>query len=203
VRALDAVVLTHEQRDHEGGLQAVVRSLPVRLLIDGGAGSKDPLHARIAAAARDRGARVVEAAAGQSVALGRLRLEVLAPPGDRTPVPDEDPNEHATVLIVSYGSLDFFMPADAESDVTGALPLRPVEVLKVAHHGSEDEGLRSLVERLRPQAAVIEVGAGNPYGHPAPETVSMLARTVSHVFRTDRDGDVTMTAGSHGLVASP
>jgi competence protein ComEC len=67
-------------------------------------------------------------------------------------------------------------------------------VLKVAHHGSADEGLAALVERLRPQAAVIEVGAGNPYGHPAPTTMATLRRNVPHLFRTDRDGEVTVTA---------
>jgi competence protein ComEC len=92
------------------------------------------------------------------------------------------------------------MPADAESDVTGALPLAPVDVLKVAHHGSADEGLRALLERLHPGAAVIEVGEGNSYGHPAPATMSALARAVPRVYRTDRDGDVTVTIGRDRLV---
>ena len=203
VRSLDVVVLTHEQRDHEGGLEAVVRSLPVRLLLDGGAGSTDRQHARIVAGARARGVPVVAAAAGQKLTLGRLHLEVLSPPADRTPDPEEDPNVHAAVLTVSYGSLDFFMPADAESDVTAGLTLRPVEVLKVAHHGSEDEGLGSLLERLRPSAAVVEVGADNPYGHPAAPTISTLNRAVPHVYRTDRDGDVTITLGPDQKLHSP
>jgi competence protein ComEC len=199
LRSLDVVVLTHEQRDHEGGLEAVVRSIPVRLLLDGGAGSKDRLHERILALARDRGIRVVRPVSGEEVAVGDLRLRVLAPSAGSTPDPDEDPNQHAAVLTVSHGSLDFFMPADAESDVTGGLPLRPVEVLKVAHHGSDDEGLHSLLERLHPKTAVIEVGEGNPYGHPASTTTSTLGRMVPHVFRTDQDGEITATADSHGL----
>jgi competence protein ComEC len=203
VRSLDVVVLTHEQRDHEGGLEAVVRSLPVRLLLDGGAGSTDRQHARIVAAAHARGVPVVAAAAGQKLALGRLHLEVLSPAADRKPDPEEDPNVHAAVLTVSYGSLGFFMPADAESDVTAGLPLQPVEVLKVAHHGSEDEGLRSLLERLRPSAAVIEVGADNPYGHPASPTISILNHAVPHVYRTDRDGDVAITLGPGQKLHSP
>ena len=103
------------------------------------------------------------------------------------------------MLTVSYGALDFLMTADAESEVTSSLALTPVEVLKVAHHGSADEGLRPLLERLRPLAAVIHVGAGNPYGHPAASTLSALAAEVPRVFRTDRDGDVTITAGPGGL----
>jgi competence protein ComEC len=201
VRVLDVVVLTHGQRDHEGGLEAVVRSLPVRLLLDGAAHSRDPRHARILATARDRGVRIVAAGAGQTLDLGALRLRVLSPPHESVPDPDEDPNLRAVVLTVSYGALDFFMPADAESDVTSALSLPPVEVLKVAHHGSADDGLRPLLDRLRPRAAVIEVGAGNPYGHPAPSTLSVLRSAVPAVFRTDRDGDVTITLGRDGLEA--
>jgi competence protein ComEC len=201
VRALDVVVLTHGSRDHEGGLEAVVRALPVRLLLDGAAHSTAPDHARIVREARARGTRVVAAAAGQALALGPLRLRVLNPPAGPPPDPDEDPNLRAVVLTVSYGALDFLMPADAESEVTAALTLPPVEVLKVAHHGSEDEGLATLLERVRPLAAVIEVGAGNRYGHPAASTLATLTAHVPRVFRTDRDGEVTITGGAAGIEA--
>jgi competence protein ComEC len=73
--------------------------------------------------------------------------------------------------------------------VTAALPLAPVEALKVAHHGSTDEGLPAMLERLRPQVATIEVGRRNTYGHPTPSTLAAL-RTVPKVMRTDRDGTV-------------
>ena len=52
---------------------------------------------------------------------------------------------------------------------------RPVEILKVSHHGSADAGLPALLEDLRPRIAVISVGAGNTYGHPTPETLAALA----------------------------
>jgi competence protein ComEC len=199
VSTLDVVVLTHAQRDHEGGLEAVVRGLPVRLLLDGGGHSRDSQHDRIVATARSRGARVLEGQAGQALTAGPLRIRVLSPsrvtPGAVDP--DEDPNLRALVLVVSYRGLDFFMPADAESEVTGALALPPgvpdVEVLKVAHHGSADEGLGSLLGRLRPEVAVVEVGEGNPYGHPDPRTIAALVHRVPRVYRTDRDGEVRVS----------
>ena len=201
VGALDVLVLTHGQRDHEGGVEAVIRALPVRLLLDGAAGTHDPAHARITAAARARGVRVVPAAAGHRIEVAGLRMRVLSPPRDAAPDPGEDPNQRAVVLVLSYRTADFFMPADAESDVTSALALPPVEVLKVAHHGSADEGLRGVLDRLRPRAAVIEVGAGNPYGHPAPSTIEALRSSVPAVYRTDRDGEVTISLGPAGLEA--
>jgi competence protein ComEC len=89
-------------------------------------------------------------------------------------LPGEDPNRHPIVLLASYGQVDALLTADAESEVTGALPLPRVEILKVAHHGSEDPGLRGLLERLQPRIAVVSVGADNDYGHPTPPTLAAL-----------------------------
>jgi competence protein ComEC len=96
------------------------------------------------------------------------------------------------VALVRDGRFDLLLPADAESDVTAALPLPPVDALKVAHHGSADPGLPALLRRLRPAVAAIEVGRRNSYGHPAPQALAAL-RSVPHVYRTDRDGTVTLT----------
>jgi competence protein ComEC len=199
VEALEAVVLTHAQRDHQGGLEAVLREFRVSLLVDGGHGSSDPEHDRIVALARAGGARVVAGTAGELLREGGLRVRVLSPEReDRSVSADADPNLRAIVVLVSYRGLDFLMPADAESDVTAALQLRRVEVLKVAHHGSADAGLKALLDRIAPDAAVIEVGAHNPYGHPDPRTLAALRARVPRVFRTDRDGEVRVTLGPQG-----
>ena len=199
VSRLDLMVLTHAQADHQGGLEEVLSRFPVGILLDGANPADGPDHHRIVALARRRGARVIPAAAGQRFALGpRLRLTVLAPRSARDPPHGIDPNMRAVVLRATYGALDLLLPADAESDVTGALTPAPVEVLKVAHHGSADEGLRSLLQRLRPTAAVIAVGAQNRYGHPHPATLEALDALVPRVYRTDRDGDVTLSAGLSG-----
>ena len=112
----------------------------------------------------------------------------------------EDPNLRATVMVATFRGFDVFLPADSESDVTGALALRRVEVLKVAHHGSADPGLTDLLDRLRPQVAVIEVGAHNPFGHPRPSTLAALRGAGPTVLRTDRDGDVSMSL-EHGRMS--
>jgi competence protein ComEC len=138
------------------------------------------------------GGRVVAAHAGEAVDLGGLELHVLSPPppppGWR---PDGDPNERAVVALASAGSFDLLLTADAESDVTLPLALPHVDALKVAHHGSVDDGLPLLLRRLTPSVAAIEVGRHNPYGHPAPATIAEL-RSVPTVVRTDRDGTVRL-----------
>jgi competence protein ComEC len=74
-----------------------------------------------------------------------------------------------------------------------ALPLRQVEVLKVAHHGSADPGLAEELRVLRPSVAVISVGANNDYGHPRAETLAALReRSGLAVYRTDESGRVVL-----------
>jgi competence protein ComEC len=103
------------------------------------------------------------------------------------------------VAIATVGSFDVLLTADAESDITGPLQLPPVEVLKVAHHGSEDPGLPALLARTKPAFAGIEVGRGNTYGHPTQPTLQELSAAVPHVYRTDRDGTVRLHVTAAGV----
>jgi competence protein ComEC len=193
VRRLDVLVLTHAQSDHEGAALAVVRRFSPRLVIDGGAGWPTPVQRGLIAAAGQAAGRVVTAHAGQSLDLAGLRLRILWPPplapGER---PAGDPNERAVVALATADRVDVLLTADAESGITLPLALPHVEVLKVAHHGSADEGLPLLLQRLTPEVAAIEVGRGNRYGHPAPATIAELRGTT--VVRTDRDGTVRLHA---------
>jgi competence protein ComEC len=86
------------------------------------------------------------------------------------------------------------LTGDAEAEAATIEP-GPVDVLKVAHHGSEDRGLAGLLARSAPRAAIISAGAGNPHGHPTSATLSTLSEAGVRTFRTDRDGDVRIVAG--------
>jgi competence protein ComEC len=165
--------------------------MSVGFVLDPGlqADSSDERAAR--ASAYRHHVRIVLARAGETFQLGRLRLQVLWPEdaGD----PGEDPNENAIVLLASYGSIDVLFTADAESNVTLPLAPPPVEILKVAHHGSADAGLASLLGHLRPRVAVVSVGEQNDYGHPAASTIAALTRSPGlSLYRTDADGRVTV-----------
>jgi competence protein ComEC len=191
VRRLALVVLTHPQRDHVGGAAEVLEHLKVDRVLDPAIPFESPDQAAALAAAHRRAVPIVRARAGVAFRLGRLRLRLLWP---AEPGPSgDDPNLHATVILASYGSVDALLTADAESPVT--LPLHPprVEILKVAHHGSADEGLPRLLELTRPAVAVISCGRNNDYGHPAPSTIGALtAARGLELFRTDVDGPVVI-----------
>lgn len=202
VRRLDALVLTHDSLDHVGGGEAVLERVDVGVVLheappaDGFA----PAHRRVADGARDRGIPVREARAGALIAVGRWRVRVLSPARGRRP--GEDPNPVSLVALASAGGLDALLTADAESDALARLALPRVDVLKVSHHGSEDPGLPAVLHRLRPAAAVVSAGEGNPFGHPRAETLAALAAGGVATWRTDRSGDVTVTASGAGVAVA-
>jgi competence protein ComEC len=191
VKSLSLLVMTHPQRDHVGGAEAVLSSLRVSAVLDPAIPSESPEERAALAAARKRAVRVVVARAGEAFRVGALKLQVLWPDGPGSP--GDDPNNHAIVLVASFAQTDALFTADAESDVTAHLRLPPVEILKVAHHGSADPGLADELKQLQPRIAVISVGADNDYGHPTSSTVTTLDAVPGlALYRTDRDGRVVV-----------
>jgi competence protein ComEC len=138
------------------------------------------------------GARPLRVAAGDTLRFGSLRLEFLWPPRELalSPVPSGDPNSRSLVAVARWRRFGLLLTGDAEGELAPVEP-GPVDVLKVAHHGSADPGLGALLRRATPRLAVISVG-DNPFGHPAPEALAELEEAGVEVLRTDHDGDVTL-----------
>jgi competence protein ComEC len=180
VGRLGAVLITHPDRDHAGALADVLAAVRVERV----AAPPGTLRRVCGALACPRPARI---AAGALVRVGRAHLSALWPPPGAPP--SDEPNDHSLVLLAAYRGFRALLTGDAEAEVAPVDP-GPVDVLKVAHHGSADAGLGALLERTAPQAALISVGAGNPYGHPAPGTLAELAERGVEVHRTDEDGTV-------------
>ncbi len=198
VRRLEALVLSHPQSDHIGGAPELLRKLDVGLVLDSGIPSSDWYEREARREAKRRGVPFRPAEAGQELRLGALHLRILWPKNGAEPVGDA--NESAVVVLASYGSTDVLLPSDAESPVTLPLGLQSLEVLELAHHGSADDGLPRLLERVQPQIAVISVGRDNDYGHPTPSTLAALAEDAGlAVFRTDLDGRVVLESDGCAL----
>jgi len=196
VDSLGIVVVTHEQSDHAGGIQELLeRHFPIGRLLYARLGR------RLRAEADTAGAGPVRVAAGDAVGSGPLRLSVLWPPPELLDQPPAgaDPNTQAVVLLVSWRWFSMLLTADAEA---GEVPLDPgpVDVLKVAHHGSEDPGLGALLDRTTPRLAVISVGADNPYGHPTAGTLAELTRHRVQILRTDRRGTIELDVDKNSFV---
>ena len=190
VSRLGAAIVTHDQADHAGGIAELLGAVPVARLLYGA------LDRQMLSEARLAGALTSRLAAGSRLRSGRLRLDVIWPPRallDQRQ-PGEDPNHLALVMVARWRSFSMLLTADAEAESTPIDP-GPIDVLKVAHHGSDDAALGALLDRTAPRLALISVGAGNPYGHPTAATLATLAAHGVPVLRTDRDGTIVLDVG--------
>ncbi len=197
VERLAALVITHEDSDHAGEVHDVLSRVESKALAYG---APAPMLERAATAT---GTRTVRLAEGSELSSGPLTLGVLWPPrpliaGTRP----EEPNLRSLVMLASWRDFDLLLQGDAEAE---AVPIEPgpVDVLKVAHHGSDDEGLDSLLDRTAAEAAVISVGAENTYGHPTAKTLASLAEHGVPALRTDTAGELEIEVSATGWTVGP
>jgi competence protein ComEC len=191
IDSLAAIVISHDQSDHAGDLGELLSSVEVDRVVYGRA---DPHLRGTALAAGTRPVRLTE---GGELDAGTLRLSALWPPRELAGETDGDPNLLCLVLVAQWRHFSMLLTGDAEAEFAPIDP-GPIDVLKVAHHGSEDAGLGRLLERSVPKLAVISVGDDNPYGHPTTETLDELQAHSVPVLRTDRDGEIEIDADASG-----
>lgn len=187
VTRLGAAIVTHDQSDHVGGIRELLGAFPIGHLLYA------ILRGQTLAEVAGAGVPSRRLARGSELRSGGLRLDVLWPPAELLAGSHagEDPNQLALVMLARWRHFSMLLTADAEAETTPIDP-GPIDVLKVAHHGSDDAGLGDLLDRSQPRLAVISVGAGNPFGHPTAATLAALASHGIPALRTDRDGTVVL-----------
>jgi competence protein ComEC len=208
VQVVDAVVLTHFHADHVDGLPGVLRGRVVRQVLTSPV--LDPAFQvrEVQRWAATAGIPVKPLYPGDQLRWGAVKAGVLWPV--RVIHEGSVPNNASVVLSVDVGGLRVLMPGDVETvaahQVLLALRRDPAyvrgggfDVLKVAHHGSRLQDPALLAE-VRATVAVVSVGVGNTYGHPAQKTLDLLRASGSQVFRTDQRGDIAVTRASDGSV---
>jgi competence protein ComEC len=207
-RRLDLVVLTHPHEDHVAGLPLLLERYRIGAFAEPGMRGPGPGYRAFAQQrkAEHRADRTL--AAGDRLTLDGAEITVRWPRRGRVPLdpPDDGKgiNNVSIVLDLQYGTRRFLLTGDVEREIDPGLLLdgigeRPVDVLKVPHHGSGTATTDALLAALRPRVAIVSAGVGNPYGHPNPRTLDRIAASGARVLRTDRDGSVTITSDGSDL----
>lgn len=194
VRNIDLLIATHPHSDHIGGMQDVLKNFEVQRVIDSGMPYTTTTYQKFLETIDRKNIPYSTVQQGDSFspAPGLTMLVLSAPDGSK----DQDPNDRSIVLRASIGRVNILFEGDAgitteESMINSGLPLES-QVLKVAHHGSPRGTGSAFLERVRPEAAIITVGAGNPYNHPAEDTLRRLEDSGALIFQTDTDGSTVV-----------
>jgi len=201
VDSLELVIASHNHADHIGGLVDVIERYRPRFVLENGIPHTTRTYERFLRAVAAAGSQRL-APTRRVITLGPVRLTVIPPPGD----PALGHNDNSLGLRVEHGAFAATLLGDSQPaqqawwlEHHGDL-LAPVAVHKASHHGSRNGDTRRLLETLRGGVVVIGVGVNNQYGHPHPDVLALHAEFGAEVYRTDRDGTVTVLAERDGTV---
>lgn len=140
---------------------------------------------------------------------GGAILTVLAPTEpfftkDQMKTGGNDTNANSIVLRLDYGDFSMLLMGDAEEQTEARLLAKELNlqatVIKIAHHGSRYATSENFLKRVQPEAAIISDGAWNRYGHPAQAVLDRLKAINAKVYRTDLQGEISLT--THGKADS-
>ncbi len=201
-RSIDAVLLTHEDRDHVGGMPEVFARYDVGAFIrtenQGASKEADQVDERAAM----EGSRIVYARRSMIFDLGDgVALQILFPVTDPT---DLESNTSSIVARLVYGESEFLLTGDSPESIEHYLvatnpSLLSSDVLKAGHHGSRTSTSQEFVEAVDPQYAIISAGKDNRYGHPHAEVLRALDAHGVEVLSTAEEGTITFASDGHNL----
>jgi competence protein ComEC len=149
----------------------------------------------LAQAVAGRGIPIEGHRAGERFAVGDVAVEILWPGADYAP--EKGPSNNDS-LVLRLCRLDrcLLLPGDIEPKLEKKLAQSASRLragaVKVPHHGGVGTAGEEFLAAIRPQVAVVSVGARNPHEHPRAEVLERLAASSQRVYRTDRDGSITL-----------
>jgi competence protein ComEC len=200
VSRIDVIVATHPHADHIGGLIGVIDAIDVGQIIDSGQIHTTQTFLDFVEAIESNRIPLSTVHEGDSIELDpSVDIQVLNPP---ITLPEgahneEEFNNNSVVIKLRYGEFTAMFPGDIELETESRLSGRDidVDVLLASHHRSRGSNTAKYLEAASPEVVVIYAGADNAYGHPHPESLERINATrTQHIFRTDIDGTIILTA---------
>ena len=185
VTRIDALVLTHYDRDHVSGVETLLTLLPVEAVYLPEVDADPENRAAVERAALTAGAALHYVTENRTLSFPGGRLRLFAPVSDRSD------NAACVSVLYSVGEYDMLVTGDLDAAAESALLARNdlprVELYVAGHHGSSGSSSEALLETIRPDTVFVSVGPSS-YGLPSPKALARFAACGAQVFRTDKNG---------------
>jgi competence protein ComEC len=202
-KEIDLMILTHPHADHLTGLIEVLKRYKVKKILATGVLHTTSEYLSWLEEIKKQNIPMQIAKASQIIDLsGGIKIEILHPLEDLSGKRVRDLNNSSIVFKLTFNKNSFLFTGDAELEVEKKLinsnfDLK-ADVLKLAHHGSKNATSQAFLDKVLPQIAVISVGKNN-FGQPSQSVINRLKRIGTHVFRTDKNGDIKVLSDGNKI----
>lgn len=178
ISKLDALILTHYDRDHAGGAEYLLSRIDTGVLI------LPPVHSEHAFRAEE----ILYGAEDLLLSSGNTEIRVFS-----SPISGDD-NENSLCVLFDTEKCDILITGDrdgfGERMLLRKITDLDIDVLVAGHHGSKYATCEELLTAVRPEIVCISAGRNNSFGHPAPELLQRLDHYGCSVYRTDLQGNI-------------
>jgi competence protein ComEC len=196
IRHLDAVIVSHPDEDHLGGLPSILREVSVGRVLHNGRAVDTELYSETQEllSKKEIPSRSVQRGDEWSPS-SKVRVQILGPPRPKT---FDSVNEGSVAALLTYGRVKLLFPGDVEAQAeealvrTYGLGLRS-DVVKVPHHGSKTSSTPPFVDLSSDSTethAVVSVGRENQFGMPHERVVKRWQEHTKHFHDTSTNGAV-------------
>ena len=202
VKQLNAVISTHQDADHIGGLADVIDAFPVKSVFAPRVTHTTFAYRNFLQSVKAKQLKIHVAKEGISIPVeeNMLKLQFIGPIKEYV---QSDLNDWSAVLLMQYGVNKFLFTGDAETraeeDMLAAHLIPKVDVLKVSHHGAKEATNANFLSQAKPTYAAISVGTDNRYDHPTSEALNRLKKAHAKIYRTDEDGTITFSSNGKNI----
>jgi competence protein ComEC len=201
-RRIDYLALTHGDPDHIGGAGSIRDEFRPREVWEGiPVPRSEPLTA-LRLATQAAGARWANVYTGDRLVVDGVEVTARHPrvaDWERQRVRNDD----SIVLDLRWRDLSVLLMGDigraVEREIGAAIAPARLRVVKIPHHGSLTSSAPEFVSAVRPQIAVVSAGRSNHFGHPVPDVLDRHRGIGAEIFRTDRDGAVTVDSDGYSI----
>lgn len=186
IHQIDALIVTHDDLDHMGSVPFIVQEMNVKKIV---VSNYFQFSDELSNAIHEHNVQVEVVERGDQLQVADQLLYVLGPYSDQ-----QSSNDNSIILYAKIGGKYWLFTGDIskeqEREIIQTYPELEVDVLKIAHHGSDTSTDEQFIQHTHPDIGLISVGNNNAYGHPSDEVVELLAASGTTVLRTDLHGAV-------------
>ena len=203
-KKIDFMFISHFDQDHVGGLFTILKELKVNRVCISKQEENSENYQEFLKIVKEKNIPVTIVKIGDRINIeNNLFFDILWPRQEQ--IAENKINNNAIVMKLNYNRFSCLFTGDiekvAEDELVKAYKDKQIlesDILKVAHHGSKTSTTGEMIKQIKPKIALIGVGKNNLFGHPSNEVIERLHELNSKVYRTDLNGEITITVNKNG-----